>query len=88
MVAIMDGIAIKGIIIPASLQHKDLRQLHISHMGIEKTRMLALELLYLINMKANIKGMVKKDPLAYSTRQGSQKIQLYCTKYEANHGNV
>ena len=59
---IIDGIALKGkiiIIIPALLQEKALKQLHIKHIVIAKTRLLAHKSIYWINMNADTEDTVK-----------------------------
>ena len=62
-IAFLAGTAIKGrrIIVPILLWHKVLRQLHRNHMGIEKTRMLAYESFYWLNMNMH-NETVKKCP--------------------------
>ena len=47
-VSIIDRIAMKGILMTTatSLQKKGLDQLHLNHMGIEETRLLAYESIY------------------------------------------
>ena len=59
-IAISDCITMKGkrIIISVSLQYKLLNQLHINHIGIEKTRLQTCESIYWINMKSDIEEMV------------------------------
>ena len=47
------------IIIPVTLQDKTPEQLHLIHMGIEKTRLPASESIYWINMNSDIEEMVK-----------------------------
>ena len=47
----------RTIIIPAS-QDKVLKQLHLRHMSIVKTRLLACESIYWVNMNANIEETV------------------------------
>ena len=51
---ITDGIPIKGrgIIVLASLQDTALKQLHLNHIGIEKTRLLACKSTKCDNMNA------------------------------------
>ena len=64
-ITILDGIALKGrkIIIPKGLQDKAPKQLHLKHRDIEKTRLLAFESIYWINMNANIEEMLKMPHL-------------------------
>ena len=60
-IVVIDGIAIKGkrITVPASIQDKTLKQLHINHIGIVKLQMLACESMYLVNMNASIEKTIK-----------------------------
>ena len=46
--AVINGVVIKGrcIVIPKALQQQVLKQLHINHMGIKKTKLLACESIY------------------------------------------
>ena len=59
--AVTDGIVIKGrhIVIPRALQQQVLKQLHINHMGIEKTNILACESVYWICMNTDIENHMK-----------------------------
>ena len=69
-IAMIDGTAIKGrIIIPAVLQDKVLKQVHMNHLGTKKTRLLPYESIYWMAMNAGIEEMVKKCPssLAFQT---------------------
>ena len=43
---------------PASLQIKALNQLHLNYMSVEKTRPMACEYIYWINMNADIEEAV------------------------------
>ena len=54
--AVIDGVVLKGrcIIIPNSLKQQMLDQLHINHMAIEKTRLLACECIYWHSINKNI----------------------------------
>ena len=45
-------------IIPAVLQDKALQQLHMNEMEIEKTRLIACEYIYWVNMNTDIKWKV------------------------------
>ena len=59
-IAVIDGIAMKdGRMMSAVLQEKALKQPHLNYIGIEKTRLLAHESLYLVNMITNIEVTVK-----------------------------
>ena len=59
---IEDGIIFKGkqVLIPTSMQDDILRQLHVGHQGIEKTRLLARETVYWPRINEDIKGMVER----------------------------
>ena len=59
--AVIDGIIMKGrhVFIPEILK-KALHQLHINHMGIEKTKVLAHESIYWVNINDNIEHFCKK----------------------------
>ena len=64
-IAVINRIRVKGrqIIILASLQKKALDQLHISYRGIEKTRLLACESIYRININADAENAVENCPI-------------------------
>ena len=53
----------RRIIVPASLQNTVLEQLHINHMGIERTRLLAHDSTYWVNINANIESKIKNCPI-------------------------
>ena len=59
--AVIDGIIMKGrhVIIPEVLTTHALEQLHINHMGIEKTKLLAHESIYWVNVNDDIKYFIK-----------------------------
>ena len=79
-IAIIDFIAMKsrGIIVPASLQNLALNQLHLNHMGTEKTYLLACEFIYWVNINTNIEVMIKKLPhmtcFPGNTTQGQNSV--------------
>ena len=50
------------IIVPTVLQYKELKQVHLIHMGIEKTRLFAFESISWVNMNVNINEMIKNCP--------------------------
>ena len=60
-IAIIHHTAMKGrrIIIYVILQSKALKELHLKHVGILKTRLLACESIYLVYMNADVKQIVK-----------------------------
>ena len=53
-----DGVAIKGkyVIIPSQLQMQVLKQIHNSHVGIEKTRLLVCKSMYWLNTYEGIEN--------------------------------
>ena len=59
--AVIDGVIMKGrhVLIPDILKTQALDQLHISHVGIEKTKLLAWELTYWVNINDDIKNYIK-----------------------------
>ena len=59
--AVTDGVVFKGqcIVIPEALQQQALKQLHINHMGIEKTRPLACKPVYWIGMYLDTENHIK-----------------------------
>ena len=58
---VISGIIMKGrhVIIPDALKAQELDQLHINHMGIEKTKLQACESIYWININDDIKNFIK-----------------------------
>ena len=59
--AVINGIMLKGrcIIIPNSLRQQVLNQLHINHMGIEKTKLLVHKCVYWHSINADIETYIK-----------------------------
>ena len=59
--AVIDGVVMKGrcIIIPAELKQQVLNQLHLNHMGIEKTKLLTCESVYWVNINTDIEKHTK-----------------------------
>ena len=59
--AVIDRIIVEGrcIVVPEVLQKHALQQLHINHMGIEKTKLLVHDSLYWIGMNADIENHIK-----------------------------
>ena len=55
--AVIDGVTMKGrcIVIPEALKQQTLDQLHVNHMGIEKTKLLAHKSIYWVNVNNDIK---------------------------------
>ena len=81
--AVIDGVILKGrhIIIPDSLKQQVLSQLHINHMGIEKTKLLAHESVFWHNINTNIKSYIK----FCATSLEFQQMQL---KGKVTHHNI
>ena len=69
--AVIDGITLKGkcIIIPSSLKEQVLSQLHMNHMGIEKTKLLAQECVYWPSINADIKIYIRQCPTCLQFQQ-------------------
>ena len=59
--AVTDGVDMKGrhIIIPVVLKQLVLDQLHLNHMGIEKTKILACKYVYWVNINTDIEKHIK-----------------------------
>ena len=55
---VIDGIILKGrcVVIAESFKKQVLEQLHLNHMGIEKTRLLTYESIYWININDDIES--------------------------------
>ena len=75
---VIDSIILKGrcIVIPNSLKQQVLNQLHTNHMGIEKTKLLAHELVYWSSINAYIKNYIKHCTtcLEFQQMQPKEKI--------------
>ena len=56
--AVIDRVILKGrhVVIPELLQNQALQQFHVNHVGIEKTKLLACESIYWIDMNVDIKN--------------------------------
>ena len=61
---VIDGVIMKGrcVVIPEVLKQQALDQLHINHMGIEKTQLIACESIYWVNINNNIESFIKNVP--------------------------
>ena len=70
--AVIFGMAMKGtrIIIPFILQGQILWQLHSNHMGIEKVRLLTRQLVYWVNVNADIGDTTKQCDKCLEYQQG------------------
>ena len=76
--AVIDGVLLKGrcIIIPYNLKQQVLTQLHINHMGIEKTKLLARESIFWHNINANIEACTKSCATCLEFQQTQPKEKL------------
>ena len=79
--AVIDGVIMKGrcIIIPKpqqALKQQALDQLHVNHMGIEKTKLLACKSIYWVNVNSDIENYIKNCTtcLAFQQMQPKEKI--------------
>ena len=76
--AVIDGVALKGrcIVIPTCLKQQVLDQLHLNHMGIEKTKLLAHESVYWPNINVDIQKFIKSCAtcLEFQQLQPMEKI--------------
>ena len=59
--AVIDSVVMKGRhkMVPVELKQQVLDQFHLNHMGIEKTKLLVCESVYLVNINSNIEDHVK-----------------------------
>ena len=85
---VIDGIIMKGrhVIIPKVFKKLALDQLHLSHVGIEKTKLLAWESVYWININDDIENHIKNCTtcLTYQQTQSIDKIdKILMTRKEA-----
>ena len=73
--AVIDGVILKGwhVVIPESFKKQALEQLHLSHMGKEKTKLLAHESIYWINIHDNIEKHIKIAPHVLIVSKHNQK---------------
>ena len=76
--AVIDGVIMKGrcIIIPKALKQQALDPLHVNHMDIEKTKLLACELVYWVNIKNDIENYIQNCTtcLTFQQMQPKEKI--------------
>ena len=76
--AVIDGVILKGrcIIIPNSLRQQGLDQLHINHMDIEKTKLLACECVYWQSINADIEKYIKQCATCLEFQQTQPKEKI------------
>ena len=76
--AVIDSVVLKGrhIIVPQDLQQQVLDQLHLNHMGIEKTKLLMCQSVYWVKINTNIEYHIKSciTCLAFQQTQPKEKI--------------
>ena len=75
---VIDWIIMKGrhIVIPKVLKTLALDQPHINHMGIEKTKLLACELVYWVNINEDIERHNKNCTTCFTFQQTQQKDKI------------
>ena len=87
--AVIDGIVLKGrhIIIPNSLKQQVLNQLHINHMGIEKTKLLAHECAYWHSINTDIEMYIKQCAICLEFQQMQPKEKKsFIMRYHSGPG--
>ena len=75
---VIDGIILKGrhIVIPNSLKQQVLNQLHMNHMDIEKTKLLAHESVYWSSINADIENYIKHCGMCLEFQQMQSKEKI------------
>ena len=63
----------RHVLIPEILNTQTLDQLHMNHMGIEKTKLLALESIYWININDDIENFIRNCTTCLSFQQTQPK---------------
>ena len=89
-ITVIDQTTVRGrrIIILAYLQKLALEQLHINHMGIEKTRLLACNSVYWINITVTLKMQLKTVCLDFQLTHPKDKM-IHCEiTEETSHGKL
>ena len=83
--AVINGVILKGRceVIPESLQNMPLEQLHASHMGIEKTKLLACESIYWTNINDDIEKHIKNCSTCLDFQQTQPKEKIMHPKIPA-----
>ena len=76
--AVINGIIMKDrhVITPEILKTQDLDQLHINHMGIEKTKLLACESIYWVNINVDIENFIKDCTTCLTFQQTHPKDNM------------
>ena len=75
---VIDDIILKGrcIVIPDSLKQQVLTQLHTSHMGIEKTKLLAHDSVFWSNINTDMEAYIKQCPTCLEFQQTQPKEKI------------
>ena len=75
---VIDSMILNGrhIVIPCSLRQQVLAQLHTSHMGIEKTKLLAHDSVFWSNINADIKSYIKQCATCLEFQQTQPKEKI------------
>ena len=78
VMAVIDGIIMKGrhVIITEVLKAQALNQLHINHIGIEKTKFLACESVYWVNINDDIENFIKNCTTCLTLQQTQPKDKM------------
>ena len=76
--AVIDGVIMKGrcIIIPEILKAQMLDKLHVNHMGIEKTKLLACESVHWANINDDIENFIKSCTTCLTFQQTQPKDKI------------
>ena len=82
---VINGITKKNrhVVIPKILKTQTLNQLHVDHMGIEKTKLLACKLVYWVNINLDIENHIKLHYMPYisaGTTEGQDNSSWYPSK--------
>ena len=75
-----------ALIIPQSLQHEIVTQLHYDHLGIVKTRLRAKNTLYWTNINKDIESVIMVVMYDRSTNLNKHMKLSFVIKYQADHG--
>ena len=75
---VIDGIIMKDrhVIIPERLKSQTLDQLHINHMGIEKTKLQVHESIYWVNIKDDITNFINNCTTCFTFQQTQPKDKI------------
>ena len=86
----IDGIILKrrhiDIVIPEALQRQALQQLHVNHVGIGKTKLLACKSIYWIGVNLDIKNHINISSTCLDFQQTQPKEKKITMRFQANPG--